>query len=269
MVIVFIVTMLINLPSNHRLSDFGQINKENKAATPALSRSGGPHIMKSTIFNTFLVPTQLAVYREQVDNTAQDRRAPAATRNQDQSEVIRNILTNKSIWGKDFATALKTIPYMEDSGEQNVLIFHDRVVGTTPYLKTNVGAISAARHASKEVNSDITKGEKKLGGRNSMGTAQPLAFPEDNSERVALINTRNQYLAPDTTITTIKQQLGAPQNITKHSVSSLKEDRPEVLIYYHYAGDAVIFVTSNIKDYGYVNRVILNAPVVKAALGLK
>ncbi len=268
MLIFFLLTMPINFPSINQLSDFDQIRRGNKLATVAL-HSSADFQMKSGIFNIPPVHALLAVYVEQADSTPQGRRATAATRNQDQSEAIRNILANKSIWGKDFATALRAIPYMEDTGEQNVLIFPDKIVGATAYVKTNVPAVSGARLAAMEVNADITKGEKKLGGRNKMGTAQPLSFPEDNSERVALINTRNQYLVPETTITTIKQQLGAPQNITKHSVGSSREDRPEVLIYYHYAEDAVIFVTSNIKNYGYVNRVILNAPVVKNALAHK
>jgi hypothetical protein len=178
------------------------------------------------------------------------------------AETIKKILSDPTIWGKDFGVALETIPYLERTGEREVLVFNNKVMGAR---KVEVGT-SETRTAVRRINERIERSEQTSMMARSGTKAEALWFPEDNSQRVAVISSTSEYLAPKTTIDKLKERLGSPQKISKHVVDTAKEDRPEVFTYFHYADDSIIFVSSNIRNYGYIDRVILNTADVKAAM---
>lgn len=177
-------------------------------------------------------------------------------------ETIKKILSDPTIWGKDFAVALETIPFLERTGERQVLVFNNKVIGAR---KVEAGT-SETRAAVRRINERIERSEQRSMMAKSGTKAEALWFPEDNSQRVAVTSFTSEYLAPKTTIDKLKERLGTPQKVSKHVVQTGKEDRPEVFTYFHYADDSIIFVSSNIRNYGYVDRVIMNTADVKAAM---
>ena len=262
---VFMLTLLIAFSAVYSSSASGQTHKGD--GPDLRERLYRPHpSVKRGAFSTAPAQAVLAGYMAQADDPPKSTPPPAATANQNQQEAIRKILFDQSIWGKDFGAALKAIPLLSENGEQKVLIFGDRLIGTTPYQKNDIQAAMSIRRATRDLNADISAMKRQGGAQSDLGTAQALSFPDDDSQRIAMFKAGNQYLAPNTSIVTIKEHHGTPQKITKEAVKSTNQYRPEVLIYHHYANSAVIFVTSNIRNSGYVNRVILSAPAVQAAL---
>jgi hypothetical protein len=202
------------------------------------------------------------------------RVAPAAAQDK-QAEEIKKILNDPTLWGKDFQQLLKFLPLLAGSGEKTVLVFPRAVVGGTPFpnLPRSTRAIERASAANKIVN-DTKLGEefkRSVGARNdqllTLFHANP--FPEDDSQRVTLERAGAEYLLPDNSIAAIRKSQGEPQKVTSVRINSENEDRPEMLIYYEYAGGAVTFVMHNYKRYGYVNRVILDIPAIQSALASK
>jgi hypothetical protein len=200
--------------------------------------------------------------------------APAAAQAK-QAEEIKKILSDPTIWGKDFPQFLKTLPLFAGSGEKTVLIFPKSVVGGTPYpnLPQSLKAIERANAANRAVN-DTRQGEafkRAIGMRSgevlTLFHANP--FGEDDSQRVTLERLGSEFLLPDNSIAAIRKSQGEPQKITKVRINGESEDRPEVLTYYEYAGGAVTFVMHNYRRYGYVDRVILNITAVQSALASK
>ena len=188
---------------------------------------------------------------------------PPATDRKQQRDAVRAILNTSELWGKDFKAVLATVPDFEDTGERQLLIFPDKVSGAR---KISLGAAETRRNL-RRLNRTIVENKNKMVVSKDT-KAETLLFEEDNARHVALTSETSEYLAPNAKISEVQQRLGKPERISKHSIqnSKSKQDRPETLTYFHYAGDAVIFVSSNIKNYGYVDRVILDAPVVKAAM---
>jgi len=54
---------------------------------------------------------------------------------QESAADLARILTNRALWGRDFATALSSIPAWNQSGETTVLVFSDRVMGNEEFEK--------------------------------------------------------------------------------------------------------------------------------------
>jgi hypothetical protein len=186
---------------------------------------------------------------------------PPATTKKQQLEAVRAILNTSDLWGKDFKAVLATVPSFEDTGEQQLLIFPDKVIGAN---KISLGAPATQRNLRRLNRSIVENQNKMIVSKDTK--AEAFLFEEDNARHVALTSETSEYLAPNAKISDVQQRFGKPERISKHSIQSSKQDRPETLIYFHYAGDAIIFVSSNIKNYGYLDRVILDAPVIKAAM---
>ncbi|MGB9181729.1 MAG: hypothetical protein WCB68_21040 [Pyrinomonadaceae bacterium] len=189
-----------------------------------------------------------------------------------QEKSIEDILTDATLWGKDFPSALAALPAFSQAGEREVAIFPDRIVGRTKQQQRAQAAPRAARlnltlSRTQRLIPRSTKLLSVMGqGRISL-TAEVILFPDDKSYRIAATNASAQFLAPDVTIETVRQRLGKEEKTTTEVLDDGTERRPIILTLHHYAGSSIIFVESDVNpNIGSVDRVFLNAPQISATI---
>jgi hypothetical protein len=192
---------------------------------------------------------------------------------QDKDDLIRRILSDAKLWGKDFPLVLASLPGFNRAGEKEITVLPNRIVGERRFKSLD----EAGREAA-DVSKYLSSGQNKFrpdfqelfqrGFRERVATLkpQPLNFLDDDTKRVAILSRESQFLAPGLTIATVRQVLGEPEKITREVLDN-GERRPIILKIHHYAGGAIAFAESNWTTRpGDIDRAFLNVPAVTAAV---
>jgi hypothetical protein len=187
-----------------------------------------------------------------------------------QRRTVSQILADPTLWGPDFPSLLAQLEALQRTAERQVIVFRDRAVLSTPF-KTEAEARSAAANidrAMSELRSQPTALFNRMRSRGAITVlpAEVIAqFPEDRTARVALV--APALLAPNLTVSTVRQRLGPPESTTRQLIEGPGESRPLVLTLYAYGAGAVVFAEADIAPRpGFVNRVRLDVPSATAAL---
>jgi hypothetical protein len=191
------------------------------------------------------------------------------------SSSLVKILTDRTLWGKDFPTVLAYLQSWEQTGERKVAVFPSQVVGTTLY-KTREDAQQAAMKLTRAMEAPQPRPKPEFAALlREVPPQQPIPlrlevipfFPDDGSVRVAWTGPSLQLFDPRLTLATVQSRLGPSERVTQEVVQTEKDERPVTLTQYHYAGGAVIFAESDLSlRPGSIDRVILDVPALAAAL---
>jgi hypothetical protein len=193
---------------------------------------------------------------------------------QDRTNTLAKIFTAPGLWGKDYPAALASLPAWNRLGEKRVWVFADRVIGSSPH-KTREEAQAEAKRFNEAVKELRTRPAPKFESLLKDKTEQLRAgkmdvipfFQEDGTARIAWTTGSHELLAPRLKMATVKERLGPAKKVSTEVIQGQGESRPVILTVYSYADGAVAFAESDVAPRpGFVNRVILDVPVVTAAL---
>jgi hypothetical protein len=189
----------------------------------------------------------------------------------DQSSTVTRILTIRALWGQDFPAALSSLPYWSRVGERTVVVFHDRIIGATPFRTAEAAQparITLSEQLSQSAPSpapafiDLLSG---VTGRPSPFRSDVVRGSDDGSYRVAIVGPSPQFLPPGLTVEMVESLIGPAQAVTSQVIQTEGERRPVILTLHSYAGGAVIFAESDFAPKpGLIDRSILNVPDVSA-----
>jgi hypothetical protein len=193
---------------------------------------------------------------------------------QDKTNALAKIFTAPGLWGKDYPAALASVPAWNRLGEKRVWVFADRVIGGSPH-KTREEAQAEATRFSEAVKELRTKPAPKFEALLREKTEQLRAgkmdvipfFQEDGTARIAWTTGSHELLAPRLKMATVTERLGPAKKVSTEVIQGQGESRPVILTVHSYADGAVAFAESDVAPRpGFVNRVILDVPVVTAVL---
>jgi hypothetical protein len=193
---------------------------------------------------------------------------------QDKTNALAKIFTARGLWGKDYPAALASLPAWNRVGEKRVAVFADRIIGSSRH-KTREEAEAEAKRFSEAVKELRPKPVPKFEALLKDKTEQLHAgkvdvipfFQEDGTARIAWTTGSQQLLAPKLKMATVKERLGPAKKVSTEVIQGQGDSRPVILTVHSYADGAVAFVESDVAPRpGFVNRVILDVPVVTAAL---
>lgn len=192
-----------------------------------------------------------------------------------QRKTVAQILSDRSLWGKDFPTVLAFLGSWSTVNEPNVFVFPNRVVGSTQY-KTRDAAQQAAARLSEAMKATRARPKAEFADllRGVPAQAPPQLrvevirfLPDDDFFHVAWSNPSLQFLAPNLSVATVRDRLGPPEKTTQELVQNETERRPVVLTLHDYAGGAIVFAESDWSPQpGSVDRVIIDVRAITAAL---
>lgn len=190
--------------------------------------------------------------------------------NQAQQTRIEDILTDQSLWGKDFPSVLVSLPAFTRAGEQQVAVFPDKILGRTKYTKRTAPPVARLARELKATSnrSPLSPKVRTLLSQGVISlTPQVLQLPDDKTFRLAAVGPSAEFLAPGLSIADVESRLGKEERVTTEVLDDGTERRPVILTLHHYAGGAIIFVESDVNPHiGSVDRVFLNAPQISTAL---
>lgn len=186
---------------------------------------------------------------------------------------LQRILTDSTLWGKDFPAVLANLPGWRGIGEYTIAVFPDRVLGGTAYPTRDDAQPMIARLRE-------ALGRPKGTPRPDFAALLdvPLKTPppfettaallgEDHSARIAWTGPTLRLLAESLTVARLQERLGAPDTVTQRLIQTDRDNRPAVLTLRSYAGGAVVFVETDWAPRpGIVDRVVLDTRVLSAAL---
>jgi hypothetical protein len=189
-------------------------------------------------------------------------------------DSIETILKDPQLWGPDFPKALAYIPAWAQIGEREVLIFHNRVMGSTQY-RSSGDAIQARDRLAVALRQAGLRPKESF--RTMLAPALAVAptlaadtirFYEDLAPHIALVPQQPlRLVAPDLTVATVRRRLGPPEKTALVSVEAPVERRAAVLTLHQYAQGAVVFIETDFAPRaGVVDRVILSVPSVMRTL---
>lgn len=187
---------------------------------------------------------------------------------------LAKILSDRTLWGKDFPLVLGFLDSWSQSNEKKIYIFTDRVVGSNRY-KTREEAQQAAARMREAIKAtrprprpeflDLLKGLPSEAPEQL--SVEVIRFlPDDDDFHVAWKSPSLGFLAQNLSVATVRERLGPPEKTTLELIQNETERRPVVLTMHSYAGGAVIFAESDWATPGYVDRAILDVPTIRAAL---
>jgi len=190
--------------------------------------------------------------------------------NQAQETRLEDILTDQSLWGEDFPSALKTIEAFTRAGERQVSIFPDKILGRTNYAsraqaesnryKLAQGLKVTPKARSLKLESFMTQARTAL-------AAQIIQFSDDRTFRISTTGVSAQFLERGLTISDVEKRLGKAERVTTEVLDDGTERRPVILTLHHYAGGAIIFVESDVNpNIHSVDRVFLDVSKISATL---
>ena len=198
-----------------------------------------------------------------------------ATTSPSPSNSIIDILSDKSLWGKDALFLFSHLSSWSRSGDTSMHVYPQGAMGVTKY-----GSDGDARKAARGIAALLGGPQPAIDARVAAalrpiaGAASPAAglnilprFKEDDAIRIRWGAEDLQLLAPDLTIRQVTTRLGAPERIIRKAIMNETERRPVGLTIYSYAGGAIQFAESSLaRNRGIVDRDILNLPAVTANL---
>lgn len=200
--------------------------------------------------------------------------APAVSLMQQGTDVAR-VLNDRTLWGRDFPTALAFVESLGRAGERRVYVFPDRVVGATQHRTQDEARRSAARLAeamkanrrrARPAYEELLRGVP-LQAPATLRAEVVRLEPDDEYYHVALVGASLQLLPRQLTVAAVRGRLGAPERTVQELIQNETERRPVVLTLYFYGGGAVAFAESDWAPVpGFVDRAVLDVPAVTAAL---
>jgi hypothetical protein len=191
---------------------------------------------------------------------------------------INSILTDRTLWGKDFPLALASLQSWPEAGERSVLIFQNRIVGgTTPKTRQEaeqkakkVTEVMATKQFKPRPEFEAMFKESGPAPATALKTEVISRFQDDDSVRVTATSPEAQFLAPNLTVATVQKELGPAEKVEQQVIQSEGDRRPVILTLHRYADGAVTFAESDIAAVpGTVDRVLLDAPAVMNAIQAK
>jgi hypothetical protein len=203
--------------------------------------------------------------------------SPAAA-NESTQQVARaslaKIFSDRTLWGRDFSAVLAFLESWSRIDEQKIYVFPDRVVGGKRH-KTREDAQQAATKLIEAMKATRPRPRPEflelLRGVPAQAPDQlrveVITFlPDDESLHVAWTSRSMRFLGQNLSVATVRERLGPPEKTTLELIQNETERRPVVLTLHSYAGGAVVFAESDWATPGYVDRVILDVPAIRAAL---
>ena len=191
-----------------------------------------------------------------------------------QKRTVTQILTNKTLWGRDLLTVLAFLQSFQKANENQIAVFPTKVVTSKPLKSKDEAKRAAARLDASldEMKKNPTPLSKKLfqlqpnGDQKKSLDADVLEyFAEDESMRVE-VNSLNLF-SDKLTVEMVKKEIGQPEKVSKLLIQTEGEQRPLILTLYSYVGGAIVFAEADIAARpGFVNRVLLDVPRIIAAL---
>ena len=185
-------------------------------------------------------------------------------------QLVAPILTNRTIFGKDFAAALRSLPAWNALGEREVTVFAHQVVGATSF-----DSKPDAEKRASQLNEALSKEQAKLKSEfSTLSEAAPgvlrvegIALPEDDSFHAAVTDSSLQLLNPDLTPARLTEALGKPTRVRYVTVQNKTERLPIQLTLYEYADGQIAFAVPNptLKP-GLIDRAILNVRSIYSAV---
>jgi hypothetical protein len=183
---------------------------------------------------------------------------------------LLQILTNRSLWGPTFGSALSRIPAWNQIGESTVVVFNDRVMGNAAY-ETREQANAAAANLERAITSPPRQAVPAA--HELLAAAQAVPFhPEimpyaDDFLHVYLVDSQIQILSRNLTPAGIEEQLAKPERVSKLAIEGKGDRRGVVLTLFAYAGGKVVFAQADVSARpSTIDRVFLDVPAVMAAL---
>jgi len=186
-----------------------------------------------------------------------------------QQPVIK-IVTNRSVFGKDFPTALASLPGWASQDERQVTVFSHQIVGATAF-DTKAEAEKRVTQLNKRLRNLRPRFKPELGAlaraRVPRLRAQVVPFSEDDSIRLALSNPGWELINPQLTPARLQEALGPPQKISYVTVQNKTERIPIQLKVYEYADGQIFFAESSPATRpGFIDRATLDVRAVNAAV---
>jgi hypothetical protein len=265
MITCFVCLTLVALSlSTDRQSAHLSYNRKNQIV-PAESEAHNPTV--AVISAAPLADSNLITIELSRKRPVRHRRAVRA-----QEKSLEDILTDQSLWGKDFPSVLRSLPAFGRAGEEQVAVFQDRIVGRTKRTSRRQTEPSVARLArqlsatqnlkarSPRLESYITKGPTGL-------KAEIFQLSDDRTFRISAVEPSAQFLASGLTIADVQRLLGKEERVTTEVLDDGTDRRPIILTLHHYAGGAIVFVESDVNpNIGSVDRVFLGVSRISASL---
>lgn len=205
---------------------------------------------------------------------------PWRTSGQENSTVIiAKIITNPRIWGKDFPSALKLVAASSQVSDERVAIRSDRLEvkpssAQAPDLKQDLDKLQSVYRATpRETNNNIqallTKSGESRGHWDMTGifvSAQLRALEVGKTAEITTLRQKSEYLSPEVTVDVIKKEIGPPEKVTQQVIQNQYERLPVIETRYEYASGKAVFVTSNKKTAGQIEKAYLDPKAVAASI---
>jgi hypothetical protein len=184
-----------------------------------------------------------------------------------------SLLADSTLWGPDFAAALRALPAYESAGEKNVLVFDDRVVGDRRYAVRSA-AVATANSIGSHLRTILRAPRQRNRvlesldmPRRELSAPAPMVLEEDRALHVGNAEPNLQLLAPGLEITAVTSRHGAPDETQTVAIDDGTEARPRILKLHSYDNGAIVFATNTgAVNPAAVERVILDAQQVSAAV---
>lgn len=182
------------------------------------------------------------------------------------SASLEKVLSDDTIWGKDFDALVSILASANAAGEETLFVFPDKVV-----VGRKSASLAEARSMAQRLTAATQRPLPKLKPKFQAGTRrsgdraiaafppEAVAFPEDDSFRAVWSRPGTEFLKRDIPIQRIEERFGPPESVTTMVVQNEYERRPVILTLHSYAGGAIIFAESDWAPVpGMVDRVLLD-----------
>ena len=194
----------------------------------------------------------------------------SGARGQTTEPVVLKVLSNRAVFGKDFVTALRSLPAWNALEEREIAVFTNRIVGSTSF-----DTKSEAEKRTLQVNNALTKAQVQFRPEYSPMAEAParslraeaIPFPENDSYRAAITNSSLELLNPGLTLERLSTALGKPERVRYVTVQNKTERRPTQLKLYEYADGQIAFAVPDPTLHpGIIDRALLNVRAIDPAV---
>ena len=182
---------------------------------------------------------------------------------------LTTILTDRTLWGKDYPGVLAYLQGWNKIGEPTVAVFPTIVVGTTFYKDTDEvrkkgqELSRVLQEVPPQLNRDFEFLLTEARLRPPPCQVKTFMLPETSATQIQCAGPSLQLVAPELGLAVIVQRFGKPEKVTREVTELQKGQRPVVLTLHHYADGAVIFVETDWDPRpGTVNRILLDVHAV-------